>query len=64
MLFWMSEVCAGPPVTKTGGASSRTRYRAVWHTAQLLVTRGKPTVFFEKPTGISCPGSQVRPSEA
>ena len=36
-------------------SSGRARKLAEWHTAQLMPTRGKPTVTFEKPIGISWP---------
>ena len=57
----MFEVCAGPATTKWRPSSGLVRYVAVWQIAQLLVTRGKPTVFLAKPTGSSWPASQGMP---
>src|SRR5688572_5004600 len=57
-------VCPGDATSNLRGSFSLVRYTAVWHTAQLLATLGKPIVFLVKPTGSSCPSSQATPSAA
>jgi len=60
----MSAVLLPPAATTTGVSSDFVRYWVEWQSAQLKPTRGKKTVFFEKPAGNSLPSSQGRPSYA
>jgi hypothetical protein len=59
-----SAVVVLPPSTTLRRPSGEARQVPVWQTAQLMATRGMPTVSLEKPMGSSSPSTQVKPSEA
>ena len=52
-----------PPGTKVGIARLARADRCSGdRNPQLIATRGTPTVFFDKPTGSSLPGSHTKPT--
>src|SRR6187551_1474944 len=53
-----------PPGTSVTGPPGVVLTLVTWQIAQLMATRGKPTVTFDRPTGISRPGDDCTPSDA